>query len=37
MLKDKNKLEQMGQNARKIDIENVEEKIYNEIKNVIKK
>ena len=29
-------MKQMGENARKIDIENVEEKIYNEIKKVCK-
>ena len=37
IISDTNKMKQMGENARKIDIENVEEKIYKEIKNVIKK
>ena len=36
MLKDKNKLIKMGQNARKVAINNVEEKIYTEIKRLIK-
>lgn len=34
MIKDMNKLKQMGEQANKISIQNVEEKIYNEIKNV---
>ena len=36
MLKDKNKLEKMGQNAKKVYINNVEDKIYEEIEKVIK-
>lgn len=36
MLKDKNELIKMGQNARKVAINNVEEKIYTEIKKLIK-
>lgn len=36
IISDTNKMKQMGENARKIDIENVEEKIYNEIKKVCK-
>ena len=36
MLKDKNKLEKMGQNAKKVSINNVEDKIYEEIEKVIK-
>lgn len=37
MLKDKNKLKLMGQNAQKIAIQNVEDKIYEEIKKEVKK
>lgn len=37
IIKDKNKLEIMGQNAQKIVIENVEEKIYNEIIKLVNK
>lgn len=36
MVKDKNKLNEMGKFARQIDIENVEDKIYQEIKNTLK-
>ena len=36
MLKDKNKLEQMGQNAKKVSVNYVEDKIYEEIEKVIK-
>ncbi len=36
LIKDKNTLKQMGENARKIDIQNVEEKIYEEIEKTIK-
>ena len=36
MLKDKNTLIKMGQNAQKVAIDNVEEKIYEEIKELIK-
>lgn len=36
IISDTNKMKQMGENARKIDIENVEEKIYKEIKKVCK-
>ena len=36
MLKDKAKLEKMGQNAKKVSINNVEDKIYEEIEKVIK-
>lgn len=36
MLKDKSKLTKMGQNANKVAINNVEEKIYGEIKKLIK-
>jgi len=35
MLKNKEKLKQMGQNAGKIAIQNVEEKIYNEVKKLV--
>lgn len=37
MVKDKNNLKQMGQNARKVSIENVEDKIYENLKQVIRK
>ena len=37
MLKDKNKLKLMGQNAKKIAIQNVEDRIYEEIKKEVKK
>jgi len=36
MLKDKEKLKQMGENARKVAIPNVENKIYEEIKKLVK-
>ena len=36
MLKDKNKLEQMGQNAKKVSVNYVEDKIYEEIEKIIK-
>ena len=36
MLKDKNKLIQMGKNAEKVAISNVEDKIYSEIKKILK-
>ncbi len=36
IIKDKNKLETMGKNAQKIVIDNVEEKIYDEIKKIVK-
>ncbi len=36
MLKDKEKLEEMGRNAGKVAIENVEDKIYEEIKKLLK-
>lgn len=36
MLKDKNELTKMGQNANKIAIANVEEKIYKEVKKLVK-
>ena len=36
ILKDKNKLIQMGKNAEKVAISNVEDRIYNEIKNILK-
>ena len=36
MLKDKNKLEQMGQNAKKVSVNYVEDKIYEEIETIIK-
>ena len=36
MLKDKNKLLEMGQNAKKVAIKDVEEKIYEEIKKLVK-
>lgn len=37
IIKDKNVLKAMGENARKINIDNVEDKIYEEIKRVLKK
>ena len=36
MLKDKNKLIQMGRNAEKVAISNVEDRIYDEIKKILK-
>ena len=36
MLKDKSNLEKMGQNAKKVSINHVEDKIYEEIEKVIK-
>ena len=36
MLKDSNKLEKMGQNAKKVSVNYVEDKIYEEIEKVIK-
>ena len=36
MLKDKEKLQQMGINAEKVSIKNVEEKIYEEVKRLVK-
>ncbi len=36
IIKDKSKLQQMGENAKKIDIQDVEDKIYKEISKVIK-
>ncbi len=36
MLKDKNKLKEMGKNAEKVAINNVEDRIYDEIKKLIK-
>ena len=37
MIKDKEKLKQMGNNAKKIVMENVEDKIYEEIKKLLNK
>ena len=36
MIKDRTKLKQMGENAKRIAVENVEDKIYKEIKMLIK-
>ena len=36
IINDKNRLEQMGENAKKVAMLNVEEKIYEEIKKVLK-